>query len=116
MRAIVPFQSGMGGVSKAPASSLRVIKKSSAANALGQQKQEPRHEREKAPAPLRVEFVSRDGTSRFDPFWDGPKLIPVFVAQLLGQVMPERREKTMVETTYGRAGSPRMALLVDRKS
>jgi hypothetical protein len=116
MRAIVPFQSGLGGTSKAPTFSLRVIKKTSAANALGQQKQEPRHEREKTRAPLRVEFASRNDTSRHDPFWDRPRLIPAFVAQLLGQVMPERREKTMVETTYGRAGSPRMALLVDRKS
>jgi hypothetical protein len=60
--------------------------------------------------------LCRDDTPRFDPFWDGPRLVPAFVAQLLGQAMPERRDNAMVETTYGRAVSPRKALLLDRKS
>ena len=116
MCAIVPFQSGMGGANRPPVPPLRAIKKTSAANALGQQKQGPGHEQEKARAPLRVELVSHNDTPRFDPLWDAPKLVPAFVTQLLGQRMPERHERTMVETTYGRAGSPRMALLLDRKS
>ena len=116
MCAIVPFQSGMRGASKSPVPPLRAIKKTSAANALGQQKQGPGHEQEKARAPLRVEFVSHSDTLHSDPFWDTPRLVPAFVAQLLGQRMPERRERAMVETAYGRAGSPRMALLLDRKS
>lgn len=41
--------------------------------------------------------------------------MPSFVTQLLGQVMPERRETVSVETAYGTA-VPRQALLVDRKS
>lgn len=116
MRAIVPFQSGTGGFSKTQVSLPRAVKKASATNALGEQKQELRHDQESVRAPLRVELVSRDDTPCFDPFWDRPRLVPAFVAQLLGQRMPERRERTIVETTYGRAGSPRMALSLDRKS
>jgi hypothetical protein len=38
------------------------------------------------------------------------------VAQVLGQVMPERRLCTAVETAYGTARLGRMALLLDRRS
>ena len=62
-----------------------------------------------------MELVSRDDASRYDPFWDAPRLLPTFVTQLLGQLMPERRESVSVEA-YGRAGAPRTALLLDRKS
>jgi hypothetical protein len=69
----------------------------------------------KNPPRLQVELVSQGETAAFDPFWDGPRLVPSFVTQLLGQVMPERRETVSVETAYGTA-VPRQALLVDRKS
>jgi hypothetical protein len=116
MRAIAASQSGHAGASKAPALSLRKIEKTSASSALGREQQGEGEAREKAPAPLRVELVSRDDTSRFDPFWDAPRLLPTFVTQLLGQVMVQPREKVSVEAAYGRAGAPRTALLLDRKS
>jgi len=75
-----------------------------------------RGDAENAAQPNPLERLYRDDTPRFDPFWDGPRLVPAFVAQLLGQVMPERRETVMVETAYGRAVSPHKALLLDRKS
>jgi hypothetical protein len=116
MRAIIPVEIGMAGASGAPAQSLRAVKKASASSALGHQKSDADHGKEKpAPAP-QPERLYRDDTPSFDPFWDGPRLVPAFVAQLLGQVMPERRDTAMVETAYGRAVSPRKALLLDRKS
>lgn len=40
---------------------------------------------------LQVELLCQSDTKAHDPFWDGPRLAPPFVTQLLGQVMaPER--------------------------
>ena len=116
MRAIVPLPTGIGGAPKAPILSLCAIEKTSASSALGRDNPDAGDERKEPAAPLRVELVSRDGTPRFDPFWDAPRLLPAFVAQVLGQAMADRRESVSVETAYGRAGSPRTALLLDRKS
>ena len=116
MRAIIPVEIGIAGGSRAPALSPRAVKKTSASSALGHESPDADCGKEKpAPAP-QAECVCRDDTHRFDPFWDGPRLVPAFVAQLLGQAMPERRDAAMVETAYGRAVSPRKSLLLDRKS
>ena len=103
-----------GGV-KAFASHARRIEKASAASGLGAQQQENGHQQSKSAPRLQVELVYQDETPRFDPFRDAPRLVPAFVAQVLGQVMPERRETVTVETAYGKA-APRKALLLDRKS
>ncbi|HVW73471.1 MAG TPA: hypothetical protein VHC39_07515 [Rhizomicrobium sp.] len=116
MRAIVPFEMSSNGGLKAPATLRRAIEKTSASSALGRDQAEPDPGRRNHAKPLQVELVSRDETRSFDPFWDAPRLAPAFVAQLLGQVMPERRTNVAIETAYGRAASPRMALLLDRKS
>jgi hypothetical protein len=88
------------------------VGKSSASGHLGTGAQgAPQQRNEKRPR-LQVELVCQDDTRRFDPFWDGPRLKPVFVAQLLGQVMPG--ERVMATNAYGKT-APRMALLVDRK-
>ena len=116
MRAITPLSASVGGASKAPALSPRAVEKTSSASALhreGENSDTPHHRQ--APH-LRVELVCRDDTPRHDPFWDAPRLLPTFVTQVLGQVMPERRESISVETAYGRAAAPRTALLLDRKS
>jgi hypothetical protein len=66
-----------------------------------------------------LELVSQDETFDFDPFWDGPRLLPTFVAQVMAQAMavPERRDGAMVlETAYASIALPRMALVLDRKS
>lgn len=106
----------MGGSSKAFALTPRAIEKVSAASTLGRENPDADANRQK-PAPVpQAECVYRDDTQRFDPFWDGPRLVPAFVAQLLGQAMPDRRESVIIETAYGRAVSPRKALLLDRKS
>ena len=120
MGAIIPVEANICGSSKASALSLRAIEKASASSALSRDNHDAEQNRQK-PEPVRqVEPVYRDDTPRFDPFWDGPRLVPAFVVQLLGQTMsesmPERRESVAIETAYGRAISPRKALLLDRKS
>ena len=63
-----------------------------------------------------MELVCRDETEGIDPFWDGPRLVPAFVTQLLAQMIPKGREIPSVQTAYDRARCPRKALLLDRKS
>jgi hypothetical protein len=96
--------------------SARAIEKTSPSSALHDfppQAQEAEH----STSP-RVQggLVCQYGTETFDPNWDGPRLLPTFVAQLLGQVIPERRQNVAVETAYGTARLGRTALLVDRRS
>jgi hypothetical protein len=95
----------------------RVCEKSSASSALGRDQQDADTQARSPTAATGVELLCQEETRRFDPFWDGPKLLPAFVAQVLGQMIAERRDSQMpLETAYGRAGNPRMALLLDRKS
>ena len=95
----------------------RRCEKSSDSNALGQDNADVESDRRKGQPTLRVQLVSQNNTSPLDPFWDGPRLMPAFVAQLIGQTLPERRDAAAkVETAYGTLGAARMALLVDRKS
>ena len=67
-----------------------------------------------APPHPRVERVCQGETQGRDPFWDAPRLLPVFVAQLLGQAMPDR-EPPLPRTAY-RYREPHIARLLDRKS
>ena len=116
MYAIVPVRTDTAGSAKASAQPVRAIQKASASSTLNQEKADARGDGENSAQPNPLKRLYRDDTTTFDPFWDGPRLVPAFVAQLLGQVMPQRRETVMVETAYGRAVSPRKALLLDRKS
>lgn len=97
----------------------RRIEKSSAASGLGTRQQDDAPSRPKAVPRLQVELVCQDDTACFDPFRDAPRLVPAFVAQVLGQAMPEPHDRVSVETAYGKAAprpAPKAALLVDRKS
>ncbi len=105
---------GRGGV-KTFAAAPRAIEKSSASSQLGGRTPDFAQAEPKSTPRLKVELVCQDETRGFDPIWDGPRLVPSFVTQLLGQVMPDRRETVSVETAYGTAVQ-RQALLVDRKS
>jgi hypothetical protein len=101
---------------KAFAANPRAIEKASPSSHLGGQTPDFSQTDKQTPPRLQVELVCQDETKAFDPFWDGPRLMPSFVTQLLGQAMPDRREANVrVETAYGTA-VPRQALLVDRKS
>ncbi len=119
MTAITSFEGIARAGLKSCTAKPRVIEKpneSARSGAYGQNFEPPRDQR---PPRLQVELVCQDETQRFDPFWDGPRLIPSFVAQVLGQAMParpdERRESARLETAYGACG-PRQGLLLDRKS
>jgi hypothetical protein len=116
MRVTGPFEIAMRGGQKASAAASRVIEKTSASSGLGSRPQDMGDAREKSVPRLQVELVCQDDTRGHDPFWDAPRLLPTFVTQVMGQVMPDRREAVSVETAYGHVRSPRMALLLDRKS
>jgi hypothetical protein len=108
----VTVRTGLKALAAAP----RAIEKSSASSALGHERQSFNQDGEKAVPRLQVELVSQDETRAFDPFWDAPRLMPAFVAQVMGQVMPERRGAGVsAQTAYGSA-APRKALLLDRRS
>ena len=121
MRIAGPFDSNVRPGIKTLAALPRRCEKSSDASALGQEQADLNADDHKTPSPVRVELVCQDETQRFDPFWDGPRLLPAFVAQLMGQAMeramPDRRDTSAtVETAYGSLFHPRKALLLDRKS
>ena len=95
----------------------RPCEKASDSSDLGQEQPDLQPDRRKGQPTLRVQLVSQNNTSRPDPIWEGPRLVPAFAAQVMGQAMLDRREATArVETAYGSIGRLRMALLLDRKS
>lgn len=111
-----PFNAIAAGSAKASALELRSIEKSSLSSHLDQHAQDGRKPEPKNIPRIQVELVSHSETTAFDPLWDGPRLVPSFVAQVLAQAMPDNRERDMtVETAYGTA-APRLSLLVDRTS
>jgi hypothetical protein len=117
MRIAGPFDSNFRPGIKSLAAGPRRCEKSSDSNALGQERADLQADAHQLPVPLRVELLCQDETSAFDPFWDGPRLLPAFAAQLLGQALPDRRDPSaIVETAYGSLSYPRKALLLDRKS
>jgi len=121
MRIAGPFDSNVRPGLKALAASPRRCEKSSGSSALGREQPDINADDHKTTAAMRVELVCQDETPGFDPFWDGPRLLPAFVAQLMGQTMggalPDRRDASAtVETAYGSLRFPRKALLLDRKS
>jgi hypothetical protein len=117
MRAVGPMDITPRTGLKLLAALPRVCEKSSASSALGREQQDFNAQEGTAPAPVQVELVCQEGTPNFDPFWDGPKLLPAFAVQLMGQMTQERRDSQVpVETAYGRINNPRVALLLDRKS
>jgi hypothetical protein len=115
MRVIRSFNTSAQTGSKASALALRAIEKASASSALRREKPGTGAHQEKSAPRLTVELVCQDETQRFDPFWDAPRLMPAFVAQVLGQVMPAARASVPAATAYNTA-CPRKALLLDCKS
>jgi hypothetical protein len=116
MRVTRSFDTSVYEGPKAFALASRAIEKASASSTLSREKPRADQPSEKSTPRLQVELVCQDETPRFDPFWDAPRLLPTFVTQVLGQVMPERRASASVETAYGSAPCPRKALVLDRRS
>lgn len=116
MRVTGPFDANARSGLKGPVTMPRRCEKPSASSALGREQENLNDEEARFPPQLQIEFVCQEETRNFEPFWDGPRLLPTFVAQLMGQVTVERRDTGVsVETAYGSA-APRKALLLDRKS
>lgn len=106
-------RAGRGGAGRAPALA-RSVENASASSQLGAGSQDDAKTRDRKTPRLQVELVCQDETRGFDPFWDGPRLQPAFVAQLMGQVMPAQHPQMSVDRAYGTA-APRIARLVDRR-
>jgi hypothetical protein len=116
MRVTGPFDASSRAGLKSLAVLTRRCEKPSRSSILDGKRQGFNHEDQKSPPPVRVELVCQDETRAFDPIWDGPRLLPAFAAQLMGQLIVERRDSSVsVETAYGSA-QPRKALVLDRKS
>jgi hypothetical protein len=116
MSAIVSSPPVVLGASKARSIGLRAIEKASAFSALGHGKSNDDNQRQKTVTPVQVELVYRDDTPGFDPFWDAPRLVSTFVAQLLGQAMPKGPQNAMPNTAYGPMPFSHRARLVDFNS
>lgn len=116
MRVDSPLNATAAGSLRASALEVCRGEKSSLSSQLGQQPRDGRQPQpEKAPS-IPAQTMSRNGTTAFDPLWDRPRLVPAFVTQVLGQMMPHNSEPEItVETAYGIA-APRRSLLVDRTS
>ncbi len=111
-----PLDARYGGGAKSVASLSRAVGKSSPSSRLGDQPRDFAKPDEKSPPRLQVELVCQDETKGFDPIWDAPRLMPSFVAQVLGQIMPDRRQTDALAHTAYASAAPRRALLVDRRS
>ena len=116
MRVNGPLDAIACGRPKSSALEPRAIEKSSQSSHLGRQAQDSRQPEPKSLPRIQVELVSHSETTAFDPLWDGPRLVPSFVTQMLAQAMADNREPDItVETAYGTA-APRRSLLIDRTS
>ncbi len=119
MRISGPFEFHANRGSKALVSLPRRCEKTSRSSALNGYRDDEDDAIEGSAPGLARELVSQEETLGFDPFWDGPRLLPTFVAQVMAQAMarPDRRDTASVlETAYASLGFPRMALVLDRKS
>ena len=83
---------------------MRAVAKGSPSASSNGERQETLRDPPKQRPHLQVEIVCQRETIAHDPFWDGPRLVPVFVTQLLGQVMPGERNR-FVRGAYGEAGA-----------
>jgi len=113
-----PLLDGIGrGSLKASAAQPRAVEKSSPSSGLGSRSRDTERRPDKPPPRLQVELVCQDGTAGFDPFWDGPRLRPAFVTQLLGQILPPPRESAPASARTVYQAVPQMrGRLLDRQS
>jgi len=104
-----------GGNGKPSVPQPRAIEKASASSLLSDEPRGfTRQARKNAPRP-QTEHVCRKETSGFDPLWDGPRLVPSFVAQVLGQALPERHDRDAAALAAYAARAPRQPRLIDER-
>ena len=68
---------------------VRGVEKASASSDLPHHTPDDSQSRHGNARSLRITLVCQDETPRLDPFRDGPRLLPAFVAQVMGQMMDE---------------------------
>ena len=113
MRASAPLLLPPPGPPRVSPDALAGCEKPCGSNDLEQRPREFTKPSPQAPPHLTVEFLCQGETQLRDPFWDGRRLLPTFVAQLLGQTMPDHTLQ-LSRTAYCRE-DPRIARLLDRK-
>jgi hypothetical protein len=86
-----------------PLAAPRPVEKTSATSHLTRERPDTSAARRESRSRLQFERVCQDGTARFDPIQDAPRLRPAFVAQLLGQVMAASSADRSVQAAYRRA-------------
>ena len=101
MSALTPVERLWRGSRKASPDRVRAIEKPSKNGGQAHQGDPGPREGLKPPPRLQIELVCQSETHTHDPFWDGPRLTPIFVTQVLGQVMAPERTK-LVRTPYGK--------------
>ncbi|HJR55931.1 MAG TPA: hypothetical protein VJ798_05080 [Rhizomicrobium sp.] len=103
MNALTPLAAHGKSSFRAACKTAHAIGKASDSAHLRRDQQETPHEAPKQRPRLVVELVSQVETKGHDPFRDAPRLAPIFVTQLLGQVMDQERNR-LVRTPYGIRG------------
>jgi hypothetical protein len=93
---------------------VRAAQDSNISNMLGDRRSSDEAVFQKRSAGRRRTDPSRFGTPASDPLWDGPRLRPTFVAQVLGQVLSHERTSAMAGRSYGAAGGIAPGSLLDR--
>ena len=113
MSTLTPIAATVRGSYRPLGADPRMVGKSSESAQLhGERRDHPQDPPRQRPR-LQVELVCQGETNRHDPFWDGPRLTPHFVTQLLGQVMAGERHH-IVRGAYGETGAAAAGLLDTR--
>ena len=93
MNALTPLASHGKGSFKAAIDGARLNVKASDSAQFRKDDGAMRQKASRARPRLQVELVCQGDTKRHGPFWDGPRLVPAFVTQLLGQMMEQERNR-----------------------
>jgi len=71
----------------------RGLGQSNHSNTLGGEGAAEERSGDAAPRRRATDTLSQFGTKDSEPLWNGPRLMPAFVAQVLGQVMMDTRDR-----------------------
>ena len=100
MNALTPLASQAKGSFRAPIDGVRLRANAGDSAQFRKDDGAAQQKASRQRAPLQTEAVCQGDTKRRDPFWDGPRLVPAFVTQVLGQAMQQERNR-LTRTPYG---------------
>ena len=110
MNALTPLAPHMKGSFRAPVEGTRLRGNASDSPQFRKDDGTAQQKASRQPARLQAEAVSQSETKRRDPIWDGPRLVPAFVTQVLGQAMQQERNR-LTRPAYGSRRENSAALL-----